>query len=338
MNIKNIKKEAVRRIGLAVHRERPEAQNLAKELQEWVDSQKEEAKILLTQPFDKRYKKLWEKGEEHPEDKLMEDLYRDIERWEPYSELRILTSEKDIKKAQVILSLGGDGLFAKTARQFAPYLIPILGVDVGGLGYLNKVEGTLEACQQAIRRLLQGDYEIETRTILKGSVFCQEEEVGSIEALNEIVLRSSKLELIEIAVSINSTFFISYSGDGVLLSTPTGATAYSKSTGGPLITDPEKVKCFILNPLAPHTLPLPPILISEEDKVTFELIKGKEVFVASDAVEFRPSDERFFLQKGDKVVVQKADTPAFLIKFPEIPPFQALHDKFQLIERAALGR
>lgn len=301
-----MEKKEIRTIGLAVHNMRPEAKELTKDLTKWADSQEELEIVLLDYLRDK------------------EALKRRID-----------------KGIQVTFSLGGDGLFAKTARQFAPYRIPVLGVDVGGLGYLNKVEGTLEACQKAVKRLLQGDYEIETRTMLKGSVFCRGNEIGSIEALNEIVLKSSKLELVEIDVSINHTFFIFYSGDGVLLSTPTGATAYSKSTGGPLITDPEKVKCFILNPLAPHALPLPPILIPEEDKITFELIKGEEVFVAGDGIEFNsakfnPLGARFFLKMGDKVVVQKADTTAFLIKFPEIPPFQALHDKFQLIERAVL--
>ena len=156
------------------------------------------------------------------------------------------------------IAIGGDGTFLKTARFYAPYSIPILGFNVGRLGYLAQAKP--EEIDEVVEKLLLNEYSIENRLMLKAN---------SSTALNDVVIkgvncaRSSTLDLY-----INDKKLCSYVADGLIISTPTGSTAYSLSAGGPVVSP--SVECFLIIPICPHTLNMRPVVIPIKDKITIK--------------------------------------------------------------------
>lgn len=163
--------------------------------------------------------------------------------------------QKDIDLAVVV---GGDGTFLKASRFFAPDSIPILGFNVGRLGYLAQAKP--DEIDSVIEKLKNNDYEIENRLMLKAN---------NQTALNDVVVkgvncaRSSTMDLY-----INNKKLCSYVADGLIISTPTGSTAYSLSAGGPVVSP--LVECFLIIPICPHTLNMRPVVIPVGDKITIK--------------------------------------------------------------------
>ena len=166
---------------------------------------------------------------------------------------------KDMKKElDVVITIGGDGTFLKTARFYAPYKIPVLGFNVGRLGYL--AQANPDELDDVIEKLKQNDFEIENRLMLYAN---------NHSALNDVVIkgvncaRSSTLDLY-----INDKKLCSYVADGLIISTPTGSTAYSLSAGGPVVSP--SVECFLIIPICPHTLNMRPVVIPINEKITIK--------------------------------------------------------------------
>jgi len=163
--------------------------------------------------------------------------------------------QNDIDLAIVI---GGDGTFLKASRFYAPSSIPILGFNVGRLGYLAQAKP--DEIDNVIKQLKNNDYEIENRLMLKAN---------NQTALNDVVVkgvncaRSSTMELY-----INDKKLCSYVADGLIISTPTGSTAYSLSAGGPVVSP--NIDCFLIIPICPHTLNMRPVVIPSNDKITIK--------------------------------------------------------------------
>ncbi len=163
--------------------------------------------------------------------------------------------DEDVDLAIVI---GGDGTFLKASRFYAPYSIPILGFNVGRLGYLAQAKP--EEIDEVIEKLINNDFEIENRLMLKAN---------NNTALNDVVIkgvncaRSSTMDLY-----INDKKMCSYVADGLIISTPTGSTAYSLSAGGPVVSP--DVKCFLIIPICPHTLNMRPVVVPEGEKITIK--------------------------------------------------------------------
>ena len=154
--------------------------------------------------------------------------------------------------------IGGDGTFLKAARFFAPLNVPILGLNVGRLGFLTQAKPN--EIDEVIEQLNNGEFVIETRLMLKADLET---------ALNDVVVkgvncaRSSTLDLY-----INDKKLCSYVADGLIISTPTGSTAYSLSAGGPVVSP--SVKCFLIIPICPHTLNMRPLVVPTTDKITIK--------------------------------------------------------------------
>ncbi len=229
------------------------------------------------------------------------------------------------KEVDVVISFGGDGTLLHTAHEIGPLETPILGINIGRLGFLAEVEK--EHMEEAIRRLEAGDYRIESRIVLEASIPNGETSIVQW-ALNEFVIdRTGTTAMIQINMEVDGRYLTTYWADGLIIATPTGSTAYSLSAGGPIIV-PEK-ESVVLTPLAPHTLTMRPIILS-----------AHSVFVAR----VRPRHAHPYILAGDgnsltlhkpdlPITIRKAKHSVRLIKFPEQDFFQTLRRKLMWGER-----
>ena len=175
-------------------------------------------------------------------------------------EAKVLTTDKYSNDITCAIVLGGDGTILKTARFYAKYQVPILGINLGRLGFLSQAKPT--QIKEAIDYLLKGAFKIENRLML--SAFD-----GKMEALNDIVIKGEAFSRTSrLYVEINNNLVCDYLADGLIISTPTGSTAYTLSAGGPIITP--SLNAIVIVPICPHTMNARPIVIpdSEVIKVT----------------------------------------------------------------------
>jgi NAD+ kinase len=222
------------------------------------------------------------------------------------------------------VSLGGDGTMLRTVDLVAAEGIPVLGVNVGQLGYLTEIETPqLEA---GIERMLTGDYRISERMILEVTVASDGATRGSRLALNEAVLEKvSSGHLVRLAVSINGKFFTTYAADGVIVATPTGSTAYNFSARGPIVSP--QLRCLVLTPVSPHMLFDHSLVLGSDEELSFEVTGDPPVGLILDG------REAGRLSAGDRVTCTQAPRPARLITFSPRDFHQVLKAKFGLADR-----
>ena len=176
--------------------------------------------------------------------------------------------------AECLLILGGDGTMIQAAKDFCEKQIPLLGVNLGTLGFLTEVER--QNIEDALQEIYSGNFKIEHRIMLEGIKTEQNEVVYNGVALNDFVLnKSGECRLITLHVYVNDELMDTYVCDGLIISTPTGSTAYNLSAGGPVLT-PE-VKAFIITPICPHSLNKRSLVLSAQEKIVIKIGKSKEV-------------------------------------------------------------
>ena len=163
-----------------------------------------------------------------------------------------------------VITVGGDGTLIAAARDTADLDLPILGINQGTLGYLTDVE--VDKIEEALNKVLLGDYSIEERMMLCGMIFDEKGELtAQSRALNDIVLRNRMLTVSDYELSVNSRYLNSFKADGMIVCTPTGSTAYSMSAGGPIIEP--MARMMVITPICPHTLNTRSIVISADSRV-----------------------------------------------------------------------
>lgn len=221
-----------------------------------------------------------------------------------------LLDEEKIAQADYILTLGGDGTLLWAARRYAKFNKPLLGINLGHLGYLTSAEKS--NAFSVIDSLLKKKYMIENRSMLKIK--------GNVKnALNEICIGKSILSrMICFDLFINNNFIDRYNADGLIISTPTGSTAYNLSSGGPIIKPTLPV--FVLTPICPHTLYSRPIIISEEDKIKIcvrSKLDGVKIIF--------DGQENIAGQKN--IIVERSDFSARIIKIGSINFYDVLRKK-----------
>ena len=201
----------------------------------------------------------------------------------------------------VMVCLGGDGTLLEGARRLGDASIPVVGINSGRLGFLTMVssEGIEELFEQIARRELR----LERRTLLRAEAGFPMRE-GEELALNEIAIQRQGAGMISVEAYVDRQMVATYHGDGVLLSTPTGSTAYSLSAGGPVVAP--SCACFILSPLAPHNLTMRPVVIPDSSEVFLRLHARDEGAVLS-------LDNRTYrLGEGAELTIHKAEQHIFL--------------------------
>lgn len=172
-----------------------------------------------------------------------------------------ITSEKElVKVCDFMVSIGGDGTFLATAKLVGSKNLPIIGVNVGKLGFL--AETATKDSFNFIKKIIQGKYIIDERTVLEAASINGNSASRSLFGVNEIVIHQNDLvKTIEISVFFNNQLVNSYHADGMIISTPTGSTGYSLSAGGPIVFP--KTEVFILSPISPHTLTARPVILPD---------------------------------------------------------------------------
>jgi NAD+ kinase len=221
-------------------------------------------------------------------------------------------------------SLGGDGTMLRTVDLVAREDVPVLGVNVGQLGYLTEVESP--HVETAVRRMLAGDYRISERMILQVVVTSDGAARGSRLALNEAVLEKvSSGHLVRLAVSINGKFFTTYAADGVIVATPTGSTAYNFSALGPIVSPSHR--CLILTPVSPHMLFHRSLVLGPDEELEFEVTSQLPVGLVLDGREVGR------LSPGDSVTTTQGPRAARIMTLQPRDFHQVLKAKFGLADR-----
>lgn len=227
------------------------------------------------------------------------------------------TFDGDDFNADYVISMGGDGTFLKAAVRVGVKSIPLIGINMGRLGFLADVlPGEVESALQAV---LEGNYNIEEHTAIQISTSGGDFD-GCHYALNDIaVLKRDIASMIGIHTSIDGSFLVNYQADGLIVTTPTGSTAYSLSNGGPIIVPQTRTLC--LTPVAPHSLNIRPIVISDSSTVTLEVESRSHNYLV--AVDGRS----YTMHEGSTVTISKAPFVTRIVKPNGRRYFSSLRDK-----------
>ncbi len=194
-----------------------------------------------------------------------------------------------------VLSIGGDGTILESISLVRDTGIPIIGINSGKLGFLASI--AKEEINEAIDNIMKGNYSLEERSLIQ--IVSPENLFGNFSyCLNEITIQKKNSKMITIHTYLNGDFLNSYWADGLIISTPTGSTAYSLSTGGPIITPDSGV--FIVSPIAPHNLTVRPLVIPDKNEITLEVDFRYSEFLVS--MDFYTSS----LENSMKIVLKKA--------------------------------
>ena len=222
-----------------------------------------------------------------------------------------------------IIVVGGDGTLIQAARDLASLDIPMLGVNLGTLGYLAEVE--LEHIDDMISMIADENYKIESRIMISGDVYRDGECIYRDIALNDIVFtRSSMLKVIDFKVFVNDEFLNLYSADGIIISTPTGSTAYNLSAGGPIVEPGANI--MVITPICCHTLGSRSIVLSADSNITIEICPDRHRNECSNAVYF-DGDVSFELREGDLIKIKKSDLSTKIMKLNRMSFVEILHSK-----------
>lgn len=219
--------------------------------------------------------------------------------------------------------LGGDGTMLQAARDARRLDIPMIGVNLGTLGYMTEIEP--DGLDEALDRLIAGDYQQESRMMLKGTAFLKGDKTENGWALNDIVIsRSGSLQIIKFHIYVNGQFLHDYDADGVIVTTPTGSTGYNLSAGGPLVEP--KANLIMVTPICPHTLNQRSIILSPEDVVDIKILPGREGRVPTVEANFDGSHV-IPLGAGDRVRVVRSEKSTKFIQLNRVSFLEVLHKK-----------
>jgi NAD+ kinase len=282
------------KIGIIPNLNKPQSINTAHQLIEWIEDKG--AKVLLNE--------ITASEVQRPDLAMRSsDIYKD---------------------ADFLIVLGGDGTLLSVARQVTWYGTPILGVNLGHLGFLTELE--LDNVYEGLEKIRQGEYREDRRMMLEAMVIKDNMITDSFIGLNDVVItKGSFSRIIHLKTSVNNRYIETYPADGLIVSSPTGSTAYSLSAGGPILSP--DVNCMVITPISPHTLYSRSIVISDKQEVKIEVVGNQnDVMLTIDG------QQGYKLKSGDIVIVKKAEMTANMIRLKDKDFYDILRTK--LSERA----
>jgi len=201
------------------------------------------------------------------------------------------------RQCDLALVVGGDGTMLGVGRRLAPYRVPLIGINQGRLGFITDIP--FEHYQQTLSPMLQGVYEEDPRSLMQGKVMRDGHCVFEALALNDVVVnRGATAGMVELRVEVNGHFVSNQRADGLIISTPTGSTAYALSAGGSLLHP--SIAGWILVPIAPHTLSNRPIALPDTVEITIEVVSGRDASASFDMQSLAS------LLKGDRITVRRS--------------------------------
>lgn len=206
----------------------------------------------------------------------------------------------------LLITLGGDGTIVRAVRTTLDFDVPILGINLGTLGFLTEVEP--DNIEEMIPLLLNGDYRIEERMMLHATLHREGEVLLETDAVNDLVMaRGSTSRMVRVSIEVDGHHVMTPSADGVILSTPTGSTAYCLAAGGPIVAP--DVQGFVLTPIAAHLCIAPAFVVPAQRQPSLKLIKGKDAILTVDGHLDVP------LQQGDAVYGMMSEKTAKFVRF-----------------------
>ena len=228
--------------------------------------------------------------------------------------------ENLVQKSDLLLSMGGDGTMLSAANHVGRSGTPIMGINLGGLGFLT--QASLDNMIEKLNSIVSGNYTLEKRMLLEAKITIDDNE-SSFFAFNDIVFnRAGSPRMMRMEVSVDGSYFNTYVSDGLILSTPTGSTAYSLSAWGPIVLP--SLESIILNPICPHAVTVRPTIIPPESVIEITIGRDEyEPFLSIDG------QRNVKITVDTKVKVQKADYYISLVSFKESNFFTTLREKLQ---------
>jgi len=279
----------MRHVAIIYKRMRPEAARLAHRLTEWFEKRKIEVFVR-----------------ENIDNSGVSCVYEKI----------------DIPEAvETVVVIGGDGTFLSVARFIERSSIPVIGINLGGLGFLTEISA--DSCFAELEKILAGNFEIEERMVLRVSVRRGGSDIFSHRVLNDAVINKGALaRIIDLQATINGHFLTHYRGDGLIICTPTGSTAYNISAGGPIIFP--SARAIVMTPICSFTLTNRPIVLPANVTIVIEIAQP-----ATDVTLTCDGQIGCLIRDLDQVVVKAAATPLRIIKAPGVDHFETLRSKLK---------
>jgi NAD+ kinase len=235
--------------------------------------------------------------------------------------IAVAETEKFQTKADLIVVLGGDGTMISTARLVGNREVSVLGINYGSLGYLT--EFRIEEMFPALEEILAGNYEIDRRVMLEVEHLRGEQIHGKGRVLNDVVINKAALaRIIEIEVELNHLFVNSFRADGLIVSTPTGSTAYNLSAGGPIVYP--SMNAVVLTPICPFTLTNRPIVVPDDAEINLRLKNESDGVVLT-----LDGQIGYSMKAGDTVSIRKSPTTFNLVQPPNRNYFDVLRNKLK---------
>ena len=284
----------IKQVGIITKKNKPEAIGACRNLSKWLQAQGLE--VIL-------------------EDHLLKKVTGD---WQPISKAHL-------SKVGLVVVLGGDGTLLSAARLITNGNIPILGVNLGGLGFLTAF--SLDELFAVLEKILSGKFETEKRMMLTSTIIRNNKTLAEYSVLNDVVITKAAIaRVIDLETSINQHYLTTFKADGLIVSTPTGSTAYSMAAGGPIVFP--SLQAIILTPICPHTLTNRPILVPDSAGITVSIKSRKEgIFLTFDGQVGQS------LKAGDLVKIKKSEHFLNMIKSPFKDYFEVLRTKLRWGER-----
>jgi len=239
---------------------------------------------------------------------------------------RVLSEAEVRDQAELVVVLGGDGTLISVARLFSGRDVPILGVNLGSLGFLTEI--TVEELYTRLEKVLEGNPRVSERMMLEVTLHREGQEIEKCHVLNDMVINKGALaRIVDLETKVNRHFLTTYKADGLIISTPTGSTGYSLSAGGPIIHP--LMSCIVITPICPHTLTNRPIVVTDESVISITVASSfdEKVYLTLDG------QVGFELREGDSVEVRKALKTTALVMSKTRDYFELLRTKLKWGER-----
>ncbi|MBO5342552.1 MAG: NAD(+)/NADH kinase [Lachnospiraceae bacterium] len=235
-------------------------------------------------------------------------------------------SADKLEGVDCVLVLGGDGTILRVAKKIVKSGLPIVGVNMGHIGYLADVDK--DNVFSALDALCEGKFTTENRMMLSGKVIRDESVLCDWDALNDIVItRGGSMQILNFEVLVNGKMLKAYRADGLILATPTGSTAYNLSSGGPIVEPGADMT--LVTPIAPHTMLSRSIILKAEDEIEVKILPPHDLNVEQLIEVYFDGIERLKLEVGDKVVVTKSDMTTTLVRISDAGFLETLYEKMR---------
>ncbi len=226
---------------------------------------------------------------------------------------------------ELIIVIGGDGTFIHTAKDLIDLQVPIIGINMGNLGYLTEIDAN--HYENDLEQLAEGNYHVEDRMLIDGEILRDGQVISRDIALNDVVLnRSQTLGIIDYEVRVNQKFLNRYSADGIILSTPTGSTGYNLSAGGPVVYPSAEI--ILATPICAHTLNSRTIVFSADAEIEV-VVKGRSSERNQKKIVSFDGQSEIVLENEDVIRVRKSDKITKILRLDDISFVEHLGKKMR---------